>query len=189
MSTLPKPSAPLSEEELLPAGYLSKAHGIRGELVFTLTGELPDSEDCMLYLRPRAGGAFRPYRLRASRVHHGSLLLSLEGVATRNEAELLRSHTVFVARQSLPPPEGAALLRDVQGFSVLWLDEQGRESELGRIEEASAPAGQLLWAIRDAQGREILFPAVEEFIRGIDRKAQIARIAPPPGLLDIYLGG
>jgi 16S rRNA processing protein RimM len=45
-----------------------------------------------------------------------------------------------------------------------------------------------LWSIRTPDGKEVLFPAVEEFVLDIDLEAGSVRIAPPPGLLDLYLG-
>jgi 16S rRNA processing protein RimM len=183
-------SAPVSEKDLLPIGYLSKAHGIRGELVFVPTVESSDLVQGTLFLRHRGGGAIRPFSLLRKRTHHGSFLLSFAGVTTRNDAELLRSHTVFVSRQDVPPPEDdEVFLNDLPGLSVFALDESGAEAELGVLETVSAPAGQLLWSIRTPEGKEILFPAVEDFVLSIDLDRKRARIAPPPGLLDVYLKG
>lgn len=75
---------------------------------------------------------------------------------------------------------GQAGKRGQSGKSGQWRD-------LGRIVSAGAPAGQVLWTISGKNGQEILFPAVEEFIVAIDLEAGTARIAPPPGLLDLYL--
>ena len=180
---------PVSEKDLLPVGYLSKAHGIRGELVFVLTAESRDIVDGTLFLRHRNGGPVKPFTLAGKRKHHSSLLLSFAGVTTRNDAELLRSHTVYVLRDSLPPPRGdEVFLADLPGLRVFTVNEVGDDVELGIIEEASAPAGQVLWTIRTPQGGEILFPAVEEFVLSIDLENNTGRIAPPPGLLELYLG-
>lgn len=153
-----------------------------------LTAESADPVEGTLFLRPRTGGAIRPFSLLRRRVHHGTLLLSFAGVATRSEAELLRSHTVFVSRQEAPAlEEGEYFLHDFPGLAVFMLDESGAETELGVLEEVSVPAGQILWTIRTPDGKEILFPAVDDFVLSIDLDEKRARIAPPPGLLDIYL--
>lgn len=179
----------ITEKDVLPIGYLSKAHGIRGELVLVLTARSPEAVQGTLYLRHKNGGPFRPVGLCGKRTHHGSLLVSFEGVRTRNEAELLRSHTVFVARSELPPlDEDEFFLADLVGLNVLTVSSTGEERELGVIENAAAPAGQILWTIRSSDDVEILFPAVEEFVLSIDFDENIARISPPPGLLDLYLG-
>ena len=141
-----------------------------------------------LFLRHRNGGAIRPLSLIHKRLHHGSLLLSFAGVTTRNDAELLRSHTVFVSRQDVPPLEDHEFfLNDLPGLSVCIIDENGEETRLGVLEKVSVPAGQMLWSIRTPSGKEVLFPAVDDFILSIDLDKKHARIAPPPGLIDVYL--
>ena len=181
------PTMPCSEPELVPIGYLSRAHGIRGELAFVLTAESPDLAEGEVWLRPRAGGLARPFAIEGSRSHHGGLLVRLRGVDTRNEAELLKAHTVLVDAKRLPELEDDEVwLRELPGLRVIVEDEKGAW-ELGVITAADAPAGQILWSIATPDGKEVLFPAVEEFVLSIDLERGETRIAPPPGLLDLYL--
>lgn len=176
-------------------GYLTKAHGIRGELTCVFTAEAPELKQSLLgkrlYLRPRAGGETHSYVVSGLRTHHGALLIALSGVSTRTEAELLRSHTVLMPQSELPPLEDDEVyIRDLPGLRVLVAsqeDPDAPEWELGRIVSVDAPAGQLLWTIHTDDGREVLFPAVDDFVVSIEPDKGVARIAPPPGLLDIYL--
>ena len=180
-------SAAPSRPKRVPVGYISKAHGIRGELVLVLTEDLDDLAG-PVFLRHRDGGPERPFFLEHTRVHHGTLLVRLADVVTRTDAESLRSHTVLVGRDRLPASgEGAVVTDDLLGLTVFALEEDGSERPLGRIASVSAPAGQQLWSITALDGREILFPAVPEFVASIDCSAGVARIVPPPGLLDLYL--
>jgi 16S rRNA processing protein RimM len=39
----------------------------------------------------------------------------------------------------------------------------------------------------DFQGKEILIPAVDEFLKEVDRERKIIHIDAPDGLIDIYL--
>lgn len=168
-------------------GYVSKAHGIRGEVAFVPTTDSPDLAQGQIYLMPRGGGPVLPFTVTARRRHHGLWLLSLEGVCDRNAAETLRSHTLFIDKDRLPPlAEDEVFLSDLPGLTV-FVVENGKESELGVITAAEAPAGQVLWTIRTPAGKEVLFPAVEEFILCLDPQSGAARIAPPPGLLELYL--
>lgn len=177
-----------ARSERLPVGYLSKAHGIRGELVLVLTADLEKVEG-PVFLRHKNGGPERPFVLERARRHHGAFLVSFAGVTTRTEAEELRSHTVLLDRRRLPRQQrGEPLLEDLPGLAVLLVEESGAERELGRIASAEAPAGQVIWSILTPEGKEILFPAVPEFIRSLDLEKGEARIVPPPGLLDLYLG-
>lgn len=173
--------------DLVPIGHLSKAHGIRGELVLVLTTEYPELASGTVYLRPRNGGVARPLAIAHTRAHHGALLVAFSDITDRNQAELLRSHTVLVSRDRLPALEEDEIwLRDLPGLRVIALEEDGPEREIGVITAAEAPAGQILWTIAAPDGTEILFPAVDEFVLSIDPDKGEARIAPPPGLLDLY---
>ena len=181
---------------LVPVGYFSKAHGIRGELVMVLQTESAEVLAGLVFVRPRHGGPARPCRVAKIRRHHGSLLVMLDGITTRNDAELLRSHTVLVPEEVLPPlEEDEVYLKDFPGLRVFVVDNVDsavvgkvlQERELGVIREVSCPAGQDLWTIATPDGKEILFPAVEAFVLSIELEKGIARIAPPPGLLELYL--
>lgn len=185
-------------DRLVPVGYFSKAHGIRGELVMILQAESAEVLKGYIFARPRHGGMAKPYKVTQVRRHHGSLLVTLDGVKTRNDAELLRSHTVFVLEDELPPlEEDEIYLKDLPGLRVFIVDraasgaagKEPLERELGIIHEVSCPAGQDLWTIVTSDGKEILFPAVDAFILSIEPEKGVARIAPPPGLLELYLGG
>ena len=181
------PTAP-PENELVAVGYITKAHGIRGEVVLVLQAESADILAGDIYTRPRHGGVVRPLRVTGIRRHHGNLLLTLAGVATRNDAEPLRSHTVFVLANKLGPlDEGEIYHKDLPGLRVFAVEDGREEREIGVIRDVSAPAGQDIWTILSAGGKEILFPAVENFVLDIDIDKGRATIAPPPGLLDLYL--
>lgn len=181
--TLPPSTGP----ELVPIGYLSRAHGIRGELAFVLNAESSDLAQGEVWLRPKAGGTARLFEIERARAHHGALLVTLKGVGTRNEAEALKAHTVLVDAGRLPPLDADEIwLKDLPGLRVL-VEDEGGERDIGVIASADAPAGQVLWSITTPTGKEVLFPAVDEFVLSIDLEKGEARIAPPPGLLDLYL--
>ena len=46
---------------------------------------------------------------------------------------------------------------------------------------------QELWSILTPEGKEILLPAVPEFVADIDLDTGIIRITPPEGLLELYM--
>lgn len=174
--------------DLLAVGYVTKAHGIRGELTFIPETNSLDLISGEIFLRARHGGPVKPFTVVKTRSHHGSLLLSLEGVASRTDAEMLRSHTLFISKDRLPPlDDGEVYLEDLPGLAVLLHNPGGSPTPLGRITAAAAPAGQLLWTITTPDGVDILFPAVEEFVLEIDLETEQAVIDPPPGLLELYL--
>lgn len=169
-------------DTLLRMGVVGRPHGIKGELGLDWHGEAAPKAGEAIYLQ---AGAAEPrlWRVSGSRWHKGRLLLSLEGVADRTEAEALKGQIALMPRSSVPPPdEGEAFVADLPGCRVLQPDGK----EIGVIDHVEFPAGRMIWAIRDGAGREILFPAEPEFIEDLDMDERAAIVSPPPGLLDIY---
>ena len=195
------PTPARSDSPLVPVGHLSKAHGIRGELVLVFEADSPEILDGELILKPRGRGGERRLEVERIRVHHGNLLVSFKGVTTRNEAELLTRHTVFVPKDRLPALEDDEIyLSDLPGLRVFVAegdaasgDGSGRDGlpqdsrEIGVVASVDVPAGQEIWTIATPDGKEILFPAVDQFVISIDLEEGKAVIAPPPGLFELYL--
>jgi 16S rRNA processing protein RimM len=72
-----------------------------------------------------------------------------------------------------------------QGRALITVDRsQGRDQ--AEAWRGADVAGQELWFIHDEDGNEIMLPAVDEFIRGIDLDAGVILVDPPDGLLELY---
>lgn len=177
---------------LLPIGRISKAHGIRGEVSVIYHADSPELLAGDVFLAPPCAGDgdLAPVKtdVLSVRIDHQRLLVRFAGVSDRTAAERLRGYELLVPKEALPPlDEGEAYVHQLFGLSVRTLDENGTETELGAIAEISFPAGQELWTIKTTDGRAVLFPAVPEFVRSIDLTERRVVIAPPPGLLELYL--
>jgi 16S rRNA processing protein RimM len=175
---------------MIRLGYIRKAHGIRGELCLAFEAEDLQLLRGTVWLAPPEDDSSPPVAFlgQKARRHHGEVLLTLQGVDSRDKAEALRRHYLLIPKAGLPPPaEGEAYLFSLPGLRVLSRDEDGAEREIGRIASADTPAGQEIWTILTPEGREILFPAAPDFVLEINIQAGLARIAPPPGLLALYL--
>lgn len=177
---------------LVAVARVAKAHGIRGELSMDIHADSPllFAPGSTLFLAlpasGRGAGRPRPHVVAGARRHGERLILRLEGVADRNAAEALRGAEVLVAEADLPPPdEGEEYLHRLMGAEVRLADE----TLVGTFEAILDTPGQLTFVIRApkaAGGVEILFPAVPEFILGLDAEAGLIHIDPPPGLLELY---
>ncbi|MBU1041829.1 MAG: ribosome maturation factor RimM [Proteobacteria bacterium] len=180
---------------MVAVAHVAKPHGIRGELCMDSHAGSPllfaPGQTLFLAVPGPGGGAGRPkpFVVAASRNHTGRMLVTLKGVGDRNAADLLRGATVFVAEADLPPPdEGEEYLFRLLGSKVFLPDEAEEPgAEIGEFEAILDTPGQITWVIRGKGGEEILFPAVPEFILGLDAKRKRIVIDPPPGLLELYL--
>ncbi len=171
-------------EEYILMGILTRPHGIKGEMCVDWYAEMPLRPNAYSFYLQSAQEAPRPVRILSARQHKERPLVLLEGVPSRTEAELLRGLKILVRKQEMPDlDEGEAYLHDLLGCRILLEDG----TYLGILEYVEFPAGQEIWTIRTPDDREILFPAVEEFIHSFDEDTAEVRICPPPGLLDVYL--
>lgn len=172
---------------LVVLGRLMKPHGIKGAIRVEYYAESPDLLEKPLMLR---AGRFapRPVRIREWSLWKDQLILTIEGINDRTQAEQMRGQELLIDASFLPEAEDdEPYLRDLIGLSVYL--ENG--DFIGELEDVDFPAGQEMWVIRapeSAGGAEILLPAVPEFVLDIDLTAEKVVIAPPEGLLDLYLG-
>ncbi|PKN08095.1 MAG: 16S rRNA processing protein RimM [Deltaproteobacteria bacterium HGW-Deltaproteobacteria-8] len=181
---------------MVAVAHVAKPHGIRGELCMDIHAGSPllfaPGRTLFLAVPNLKGGGLarpKPFEIAASRQHTGRMLVTLTGVPDRTAADLLRGAEVYIAEADLPPPdEGEEYLFRLLGSKVFLPDVgEAAGAEIGVFEAILDTPGQITWVIRGKGGEEILFPAVPQFILGLDAKRKEIVIDPPPGLLELYL--
>ena len=171
-------------EPLVEIGRITRGHGLKGEVRVESFVESPAVFSGTIWLADGANPVF-PKKVIGVKAHQGHVLLRLEGVNDRTAADGLRGLAVLAAAAILPElPDGGIYLHELIGLAVL---DAATDAPIGTLERVDAHAGQETWVIRTAEGKEILFPAVEEFVGGIDLEAGAVRVLPPPGLLELYI--
>lgn len=158
----------------LEIGGIARAHGIRGEVIVHTHD--PESEILGEVEEIWVGGVAKKI-LEARGTPHRGWIVSLEGVATRNDAELLKGQVVEVDREALNLDEGDVLLDDLIGCKVVLPD--GRE--WGTIAAVERGAAQDLLVIHDG-AIERMLPIVDQFVTNIDIAAGVVTIDPPEGI-------
>jgi 16S rRNA processing protein RimM len=157
----------------LEIGGIARAHGIRGEVVIVTHD--PDSDVLDGLEALWVGGVEK--RVTEARYTHRGWLVLFEGIATRNDAELLRGQLVEVDRDALALADDDVLLSDLVGCKVQKVDG----SPWGTIHEVTSGAMQDLLVIHDGE-LERLLPLVDEFVTHIDVAAGVVTVDPPEGL-------
>lgn len=166
--------------ELVKIGQITSPHGVHGEVrVFPLT-DFPERFKTLR--RALVGPDARPMGVRFKGIQKNVIILKLEGVDDRNQAERLRQQYIQVPVSELHPlPEGSYYVFDLIGLDVV--DPEGKP--LGRLVDVdkSSPVHDL-YVIETAPGKRAMVPAVGAFVKAIDLlKGQVV-IQPIPGLLD-----
>lgn len=122
----------------------------------------------------------QPYRIVESRPQSAHLVLSLEGIQTRDQAEVLRGCELQVPAAWLAPlPDGTYYHFQIIGLQVVTAAGES----LGAVEEIVETGSNDVYVVR-GQGREVLLPALSHVILRVDLEAGRLVVEPPPGLLD-----
>lgn len=165
----------MSEKQVC-VGAVTRPHGVRGDVCVDWYADDPSFLDQEVRLE-FPGGQSRVIGVQQYRLHKGGLLVTFEGVATRDEAEALRGASIWIPRERLPElPEGEAYLDDLLGLEVRLADG----TSVGTLHHFEMPGGQVLWALRDGEW-EYLFPEQRQFIISLGDPIVID---PPKGLLE-----
>lgn len=170
----------MKRPEFVPFGRVSGVHGLRGAL--RVRAENPDSSahDQIKRLFLDRAGTMEEHRVRSiARAGGGSLKVSLEDVATVEQAESMRGQTLYIAGADLPAPaENEFYYFEVIGLTVETTDGQ----RLGRIEEVFFNGANDVWVVKDGR-KEALIPVIDDVVRKIDYEAGRAVVEAIPGLL------
>ncbi len=168
---------------LVEIGVLTRPHGIRGELCVNYYAESFDLLRGELFLQAGQRPA-KKIRVTQVRMHHGQPVITVEGVTDRSMAEQLRGQVLLIDETALPPlEEDEFYLHELLGFMV---EDKDSAISLGVLDDVHFYGEQEVWAIRTADDKEFLLPAVPEFVAEIDTDARLIRVTPPQGLLEVY---
>ncbi|SIO18230.1 ribosome maturation factor RimM [Halodesulfovibrio marinisediminis] len=173
----------MTETHFIEIGLIVKPHGLRGEVCVNYFADSPFLLKGSVWLQK---GKSKPveHKVISSRPHKGQELLTLESCRDRNCAEELRNVKVLVPDADLPElTEEEVYLHQLEGMNVVLEDG----TLVGRITAFQFNLGAEVWVITTEDKKEVLFPATEEFVSNIDIENETVTIAPPPGLLELYL--
>jgi 16S rRNA processing protein RimM len=172
------------EPGFIPVGGVVKAHGIRGEFGIRSYADSPTLfDEAPLYLSVPKGRP-KPLEVASWREHKDLVLMTSPQVTDRDQAEALRGREILVREADLPELDGDEhYLYQMIGCRVVLEDG----AEVGELKGYYETGEQDTWVIENGAGVEILLPAVPEFVLDVDLDAQTIVIAPPEGLLDLYL--
>jgi 16S rRNA processing protein RimM len=163
-------------------GRIGRPHGVRGEVTVEVRTDDPElrfAPGTVLVTDPADRG---PLTLTGRRWHREVLLLSIEGVDSREQAEELRDTQLVVPVAELPALEDPDDFYDHQlvGLTARLLDG----SLLGEVTAVRHEGGDLL-VVRRPGGDEALIPCVRAIVPTVDLAAGSVVVDPPEGLLEL----
>ena len=163
----------MGQDKLLEAGIVANTHGISGELKIQPWADTP----AFLTEFERFFIDGSPIIVKSARVHKNCVIVCLDGVDDINSAIKLKNKTIFISRDDFQTDDGRHLIIDLIGLSALN-SESGEV--LGKISEVLTLPSNDVYVIRGE--REILVPAVPDFVDEVNIKAGYVKIRMREGL-------
>ena len=167
------------KREYLEGGRICTSHGVRGALKVE---HLCDSPKVLLKVKniyfAERDGSFTPKAVKGASLMGNFVLLSLEGIDSREAVIAYRGRSFYLHRDDVPLPSGAMFIADMIGLSVIHA-ESGET--LGTLSDVSEVAGRRIYTVKTLAG-EVLLPDVPEFIKEISEEGM--KVLPIPGFFD-----
>ncbi len=168
----------IRREEVFKIGHLNKPYGVKGELSFAFTSDLFNRVDCD-YLLLLLDGILVPFFIENCCFHSGNTaVVKFDGIDSAEEARIYANTDVYFPIKYMEEDDDISSWDFFIDFRV----EDIRYGDLGRIVRVDDSTMNVLFVI-EREGKEILLPAHEEFIRGLNKKTRTLTVEVPDGLL------
>jgi 16S rRNA processing protein RimM len=174
----------LDRKDCFKLGFVSKVHGIKGELtVLTQVSGLSfinKPESVFIELN----GRLVPFFVESVSHNNKGIRFKFDGVNSIPQAELLKNSSVYIPLTYWPE----AVKTDNEFHSYLGYSiKDSHKGIIGILEKIIELPHQNLLQIYNPEGTEILVPAAKEFIVALDAKNKELELNIPEGLVDLYL--
>ena len=142
------------KQQFLKVGKITNVHGLMGEMRVQPWADSPDflCQFKTLYVDK----THWPIRVERARVHKNMVILKLEGVTDVNSAMAMRN-------------------------AILYIDRKDAHEILGNIADVLTLPANNVYVVRGG-AREILIPAVDEFVAEVDLDGSCMRVNMVEGL-------
>jgi 16S rRNA processing protein RimM len=149
-------------------GRIAAPHGIRGWLKVVPWSQDPASliAHKVWWIRRPDTQVWRPIDVKLARSHGNALVAELGGVASREEAAVLRGYEIGLPRDSLAPPAANEYYwSDLEGMDVVNRSGMRLGRVAGLTESGAHP---LLHVVSDGGADQRLIPFVAAYIDRVD---------------------
>lgn len=172
----------MNQENLVLFGKITKTHGNKGALVIKQDNfskqKLKKTEPLFVDIQPTA----IPFFIEELTGDGNNLfIVKFEFIDKPEDAARLCGLNVLIKQKKAANSKELNPV-EIVGYSVI--DEN--LGDIGKITDIIEMPQQILLQI-EYKGKEILIPAIEEFISDIDHKSKSLKISAPDGLINLYL--
>lgn len=160
-------------DDLILVGHILDAQGIKGLVKIKPYSKDPaalfSSPIVWLVKPPEMAVSSRPFAVKTAKEHSGHVLLALDGLSDRDQAQALKGSEVYVSRADFP-------IEDPDSF--YWVDLIGlpvfnlQGENLGLVSELMDNGAQSILCVRTPDQKEDrLIPFIESVIQSVNKNA------------------
>jgi len=158
-------------------GYVSKTHGLKGEVTVNTLPECPDLVSVKtLYI----GDSYVPHFIQSISVKGDKAFIKFEDLNDIDQAAGLKGASLYLPKSERPKLSRGEFYNDeVVGFEVTE-----DEVSLGKITDIME-AGPNRFLVLDHNGKEVLIPIAGPFIKSVNKSKKKIVVDLPEGFLDL----
>jgi len=173
----------IRKEDCCLIGRITKAHGLKGEVNFMFTDDIWDRVETD-HLICEVDGILVPFYMEEYRFRSNSVaLVKFEDLNTADDVQFLVNNDVYIEKKYMEESgEDEVSLNYFIGFKMIDGED---ETEIGTVVAVDDDTENWLFIVENAEGKEIMIPAHEEFIAEIKQEERVLVMDLPLGLLDL----
>lgn len=167
------------KKQFLEIGKIVATQGIRGEFrvqYYCDSAEVLCDFDTLYLDKGKTG-----VTVQRAYPHKNIVVMKLEGIDKIEQAQPLVGKLLYLNRDDAELEEGLYFIQDIIGLTVKDADTG---EVYGKISEVYQNGASDVYSIRKDDGRELLFPCIDEVVISTDIDAGEMIIRPLPGLFD-----
>ena len=162
-------------------GYILKPQGIKGEVKVEPVSPYPERYKKLNSVYIQIANQNQSYPIENVRIADRFVYIKFAGINSRDEAEFLRDAEILIEGEDLiQPSENEYFVHDLIGCCVRTDDNE----ELGKIIDVVQMSSNDIYVVKNHSGKEVLIPAVKEFVLQVDLELKEIRVHLLEGLID-----
>lgn len=173
----------MKAESCFELGYLTKPHGLSGEIQAILDSEIPEYYENMESVFVELNKKLVPFFIESINISGKKAIIKFEDIKSPDEAAEFAGKRLYLPLDLLPALEDDQFYyHEIIGYKVID-KEQG---PLGQVESVVENPGHDL-IIMQYQDREVIIPLSDDIVYKVDHESSSILVDLPVGLLDLYM--
>lgn len=165
-------------EKYLECGKIINTHGVRGAVKIESWCDTPDVVCSLEKMYYKKNDEYLPIKVEKASIHKGCALVYFEGIDTMEKAQLMKNRVVYADRDDIEIGDDRVFVADIIGLDVF---DERNGNKLGVLTDLIESPASDIFCVK-TENKEVLVPAVDEFIGHIDESG--VYLCPIPGMFD-----